>query len=417
MKAKINNVVPLYKAPKLTRFNVIPIEWKKIETTEGKRLKSTEIEVLWTIYRIALHNQTAEVKLDYKSLILFSNVECSQRQMSRYLSKLKDTLVISYEIRKSTVDYHKELVIKIDFNKLGVLTETTFDVQTCRSNLSSHIIDKNKNKEVEILLRNNISTSYKKEKIKNKKEKESKETSESEKYGSFRSDVLSTEEEPDLPINNVIYSVFSKIQPSKEKPLEITKEEQMELRLQQEIIATFPRHIATELIENCKFTLIEEDKIQVTLGQGITISEQERDKLRKAIRAVYGSEMRITSGVLQPGVEIFPTSDTLGTKENEGPEVKNENINHVWKVVLEDIKKYYGKDLYAAWFNKLEFLETSKDTLAICAPSEFIRDWVYSNYGIAIAKAWQAYDPLIRFIDIFTKEQFIEKKNKENENA
>ena len=77
----------------------------------------------------------------------------------------------------------------------------------------------------------------------------------------------------------------------------------------------------------------------------------------------------------------------------------------VWNDVSRDLKAHYGDDLYKSWLSKISFEEKQTDgTLILSAPSNFVRDWIKSNYLEIISRLWIHHDPNIKFVDIITKE-------------
>lgn len=77
----------------------------------------------------------------------------------------------------------------------------------------------------------------------------------------------------------------------------------------------------------------------------------------------------------------------------------------VWNDVRRDLKAHYGDDLYKSWLSKISFEEKQTDgTLILSAPSNFVRDWIKSNYLEIISRLWVHHDPNIKYVDIITKE-------------
>lgn len=77
----------------------------------------------------------------------------------------------------------------------------------------------------------------------------------------------------------------------------------------------------------------------------------------------------------------------------------------VWNDVSRDLKAHYGDDLYKSWLSKISFEEKQADgTLILSAPSNFVRDWIKSNYLEIISRLWIHHDPNIKYVDIITKE-------------
>ncbi len=75
----------------------------------------------------------------------------------------------------------------------------------------------------------------------------------------------------------------------------------------------------------------------------------------------------------------------------------------LWHKVVENIIKYYGEAIYKSWFSKIGFLEFSDNIIILSAPTNFIRDWLLSNYGETLLKLWQQYDSNIKAVEIITK--------------
>ncbi len=77
----------------------------------------------------------------------------------------------------------------------------------------------------------------------------------------------------------------------------------------------------------------------------------------------------------------------------------------VWNDVSRDLKAHYGDDLYKSWLSRISFEEKQADgTLILSAPSNFVRDWIKSNYLEIISRLWIHHDPNIKYVDIITKE-------------
>jgi chromosomal replication initiator protein len=83
----------------------------------------------------------------------------------------------------------------------------------------------------------------------------------------------------------------------------------------------------------------------------------------------------------------------------------NENPHNLWDEVSRDLISHYGPALYKNWFSKITFYERTKNNkLLLAAPSNFVRDWVKSNYFETIIKLVAHYDPEVKSVDIITKE-------------
>ncbi len=77
----------------------------------------------------------------------------------------------------------------------------------------------------------------------------------------------------------------------------------------------------------------------------------------------------------------------------------------LWQKISQDLINYYGDDLYKNWFSKIQFLQSpNKASVILSVPTNFIRDWIKSNYFDTIETLWLKYDQEIRSVDIITKE-------------
>ncbi|GAB4162754.1 MAG: chromosomal replication initiator protein DnaA [Rickettsiaceae bacterium] len=88
------------------------------------------------------------------------------------------------------------------------------------------------------------------------------------------------------------------------------------------------------------------------------------------------------------------------------PECKDiEYYDALWKSVSRDLVRHYGEDLYNNWFSKISFCELQGDGMVLLsAPSNFVRDWIKSNYFDIISKFWWNHDSTIKSLDIITRE-------------
>lgn len=92
-------------------------------------------------------------------------------------------------------------------------------------------------------------------------------------------------------------------------------------------------------------------------------------------------------------------------KDNQAEVIKGDNYyKDIWHKVINDLNEHYGEALYKSWFSKISFLECSVNNIVLFAPTNFIRDWIKSNYAVSILKLWQHYDKEIKSLDIITKE-------------
>ncbi|AFC73295.1 chromosomal replication initiator protein DnaA [Rickettsia montanensis] len=83
---------------------------------------------------------------------------------------------------------------------------------------------------------------------------------------------------------------------------------------------------------------------------------------------------------------------------------QGDNYVNVWSHVAQDLYNHYGETLYNRWFSKVNFIESSLNTVILCAPTNFVRDWIKSKYSMVILQLFQHYNNTIKSIEIITKE-------------
>ena len=82
----------------------------------------------------------------------------------------------------------------------------------------------------------------------------------------------------------------------------------------------------------------------------------------------------------------------------------SQDVEELWNIVNHDLIGYYGKDLHNNWLTKLNFLEIQNGkNVILAAPSDFIRDWVKSNYLSVILQCFTTHNPQIACLDIITQ--------------
>lgn len=141
----------LFSVKPLKKFNVIPDEWRDITTEEGRGLSDKELGTLWTITRIAQYSKSNVIQLSYDDLIDKAGLRRCQRQVRNYLKRLSETNIIEYSFKKHRFGCKKDLVIKIDFEKLNSQGSSGVECNSSGKKLpqlsSEHKNNKNKNKE------------------------------------------------------------------------------------------------------------------------------------------------------------------------------------------------------------------------------------------------------------------------------
>jgi chromosomal replication initiator protein len=90
-------------------------------------------------------------------------------------------------------------------------------------------------------------------------------------------------------------------------------------------------------------------------------------------------------------------SDELFTESDQ-------RYQDIWLQVARELNYHYGEALYKSWFSKINFLEKSDASILLSAPTNFIRDWVKSNYSSYILELIKEHAPEVEFIEFVTKD-------------
>ena len=96
--------------------------------------------------------------------------------------------------------------------------------------------------------------------------------------------------------------------------------------------------------------------------------------------------------------------------------INEENILD-WKIILGDIQKVLGKDIYESWIKSIVFKKEYNHYVILSTPTRFIRDWVVSRYADKILDILKKYKNTIERIEFLIEEnntKTIEKKYSSN---
>ncbi|MGV2432235.1 MAG UNVERIFIED_CONTAM: hypothetical protein LVQ98_02370 [Rickettsiaceae bacterium] len=57
-----------------------------------------------------------------------------------------------------------------------------------------------------------------------------------------------------------------------------------------------------------------------------------------------------------------------------------EYYSKIWSSVRDDLLRHYGEATFTSWFSKMHLLEAKESLFVIAVPTNFMRDWIKSNY-------------------------------------
>jgi hypothetical protein len=165
------------------------------------------------------------------------------------------------------------------------------------------------------------------------------------------SDDFLTSPNPPEPITNEDNEMKAQI-------IQLKPERNMQQELHEAIYKAFGTGIAGELITRCQF-ISEPNRVGIKVGQGITLSETDKEKLRTCIRAIYGENINIFS---------------LNKEDDLQPKI--ETPNGIWREIKRSFISDYGKESYTAWFCgvTVEVIEKNKTITLTALNSHLIRD-------------------------------------------
>ena len=77
----------------------------------------------------------------------------------------------------------------------------------------------------------------------------------------------------------------------------------------------------------------------------------------------------------------------------------------IWALVKGDLIKHYGEAVFASWFSKVHLIEATPNRMLLAVPTNFIRDWIKSNYLSTINQLCTHYDAAINEVEIITSDK------------
>lgn len=88
------------------------------------------------------------------------------------------------------------------------------------------------------------------------------------------------------------------------------------------------------------------------------------------------------------------TIDSTATTSNE---------QH-WENVQQDLNRRYGEAIFSSWFSKMRFVSSNQYVVTLGVPTNFMKDWIKTNYLDLITQLFKHYDNQIQTIQLVTVE-------------
>ncbi len=101
-------------------------------------------------------------------------------------------------------------------------------------------------------------------------------------------------------------------------------------------------------------------------------------------------------------VQLRATFHKNGSKIMHNTAIANEteDFAKLWQSVRDDLLSHYGEAIFSSWFAKLHMLEVSSTRVLLAVPTNFMRDWIKSNYLSTINQLWQHYSATVQEVEI-----------------
>lgn len=88
-----------------------------------------------------------------------------------------------------------------------------------------------------------------------------------------------------------------------------------------------------------------------------------------------------------------------------------ESAGRTWGGVKSDLIKHYGEAAFTSWFSRMHLLEATNHRILLAVPTNFMRDWIKSNYLPTITQLYQHYDSTINEVELITVDKLPEASN------
>jgi hypothetical protein len=165
----------------------------------------------------------------------------------------------------------------------------------------------------------------------------------------------------------------------KAQQIPIEPERNMEFELSGAIFKSFGSVRSGEIMENCKFIQVNQNKLGVQVSNGFSLSANDKETLKACIRKVYGDTVSIVSSavvkIAQPETKFLQ-------------EVQKQPNNQKWERFKKELLSFYpektGGHILNTWFDKLRVSEDVPNNRIILTGSTFYIDSVHNRFQSGI---------------------------------
>ncbi len=184
-----------------------------------------------------------------------------------------------------------------------------------------------------------------------------------------------------------------------EKPIMDEKEtltaSDRKMLLSKALLGVFGQEEADLLQDDCEFIELEADKVKITIGNKKSLSDLEKEKIRKSLKSVYGEEVRIVTGKRETQVESVTDCDKLSRLPTPELLTNVRANNSEWftfrqnliRVLTKRYEEKIAQHIVKNWFDKLGVSELSNSQKLVMIAEPFYIHWIENNYDHVVEEA------------------------------
>lgn len=184
-----------------------------------------------------------------------------------------------------------------------------------------------------------------------------------------------------------------------EKPIMDEKEtltaSDRKMLLSKALLGVFGQEEADLLQDDCEFIELEADKVKITIGNKKSLSDLEKEKIRKSLKSVYGEEVRIVTGKRETQVESVTDCDKLSRLPTPELLTNVRANNSEWfafrqnliRVLTKRHEEKIAQHIVKNWFDRLGISELSNSQKLVMIADSFYIHWIENNYDHVVEEA------------------------------
>lgn len=131
-----------------------------------------------------------------------------------------------------------------------------------------------------------------------------------------------------------------------------------------------------------KSVSVDSSTFEILLQTGVELNDHQKRLILAQVQSVYGNHINRLDFSVAGSIEYIKQSNKSDTSLSNKP--ASRGLQGVWGKIRKNLIDYYGSgglNLDRAWFSKLSAEEDEGNKrLTLKAPSNFIKDWIETNY-------------------------------------